>query len=143
MYQQNDCVQWIIENSPKSKPWTVTRVVHEVMALWFGSVHITATVSKTAQHEAAFNRSCVVDKCALLINTHQTACFVLFDLCLHPEYIPPLREEIEKTGWQEFDQSSGKAFPLMDSFMKESARLTPVESGGFSSVPRSMSFLFS
>lgn len=98
--EHNDCIQWVMDNSPKSRPWTVTRVVHELMALWFGSVHITAT----------------------------TACFVLFDLCLHPEYIAPLREEIEKTGWQKFDESSGKAFPLMDSFMKESARLTPVES---------------
>lgn len=40
-----------------------------------------------------------------------------------------LRDEIEKTGWQAFDKSGGKTFPLMDSFMKESARLTPVESG--------------
>lgn len=43
---QNDCIQWVIENSPKSRPWSVTRVVHELMALWFGSVHITATVRK-------------------------------------------------------------------------------------------------
>ncbi|KAI3390484.1 hypothetical protein diail_9512, partial [Diaporthe ilicicola] len=59
---------------------------------------------------------------------NHTGCFALFDLCLHPEYISPLRDEIERTGWEEFDQSQGKLFPLMDSFMKESARLTPVES---------------
>ncbi|KAI0096705.1 cytochrome P450 [Nemania sp. FL0031] len=98
--EHNDCIQWIMETSPKLKPWTVQRVIHELLAVWFGSVHITST----------------------------TACFALFDLCLHKEYIQPLREEIEKTTWEAFDQSGGKLFPLMDSFMKESARLTPVES---------------
>jgi cytochrome P450 len=90
-----------MENSPKTKPWSVKRVVHELIALWFGSVHITST----------------------------TACFVLFDLCSHPEYIEPLRQEFEATGWEAFQKSGGKLLPLMDSFMKESARLTPVESG--------------
>lgn len=59
----------------------------------------------------------------------KTACFALFDLCLHPEYIEPLRQEIENTTWGTFEKASGQLFPLMDSFMKESARLTPVESG--------------
>ncbi|RYP09153.1 hypothetical protein DL765_008544 [Monosporascus sp. GIB2] len=58
----------------------------------------------------------------------QTACFALFDLCLHPEYLEPLRQEIKNTTWEEFEKSGGQLFPLMDSFMKESARLTPVES---------------
>ncbi|KAI1413292.1 cytochrome P450 [Hypoxylon sp. FL1857] len=89
-----------METSPKAKPWTVKRVIHELIAVWFGSVHITST----------------------------TACFALFDLCLHPEYIEPLRNEVEKTTWETFDDSGGKLFPLMDSFMKESARVTPVES---------------
>lgn len=40
-----------------------------------------------------------------------------------------LRQEVQQTGWEEFDKSGGKLFPLMDSFMKESARLQPIESG--------------
>ncbi|GAP91997.1 putative cytochrome P450 [Rosellinia necatrix] len=98
--EQKDCIQWIMETSPKTKPWTVQRVIHELMAVWFGSVHITST----------------------------TTCFALFDLCLHPEYLEPLRNEIKNTTWQAFEKSGGNLFPLMDSFMKESARLTPVES---------------
>ncbi|KAI1423599.1 cytochrome P450 [Xylaria sp. FL1777] len=98
--EHKDCIEWIMETSPKTRPWTVQRVIHELIAVWFGSVHITST----------------------------TACFALFDLCLHPEYIQPLREEIDRTTWEGFDKSGGKLFPLMDSFMKESARLTPVES---------------
>ncbi|KAI0886348.1 cytochrome P450 [Annulohypoxylon maeteangense] len=98
--EQKDCIQWIMETSPKTRPWTVQRVIHELLAVWFGSVHITST----------------------------TTCFALFDLCLHPEYVEPLRKEIENTTWKAFEESSGQLFPLMDSFMKESARLTPVES---------------
>jgi cytochrome P450 len=52
---------------------------------------------------------------------------VLHDLCLHPEYIPLLRKDIERSGWKFFDQSKGQEFPLLDSFMKESSRLHPVE----------------
>ncbi|KAI1169518.1 cytochrome P450 [Nemania sp. FL0916] len=98
--EKKDCIQWIMDTSPKTKPWTVQRVIHELMAVWFGSVHITST----------------------------TTCFALFDLCLHPEYLGPLRMEIEDTTWDAFEKSGGNLFPLMDSFMKESARLTPVES---------------
>ncbi|KAK8051626.1 GMC oxidoreductase [Apiospora rasikravindrae] len=74
--EQKDCIQWIMETSPKVKPWTVQRVIHELIAVWFGSVHITST----------------------------------------------------NTTWDAFDASGGQLFPLMDSFMKESARVTPVES---------------
>ncbi|KAK8015238.1 cytochrome p450 [Apiospora arundinis] len=97
--EHRDCVQWIMDNSPKTKPWTVKRVVHELIALWYGSVHITSV----------------------------TACFALLDLCNHPEYVAPLRKEVENTGWEVFDKAGGRAFPLMDSFIKESSRLNPVE----------------
>lgn len=52
--------------------------------------------------------------------------YAVHDLCLHPEYIVPLREEL-KAQYPEFERT-GKGLPLLDSFMKESARLTPVES---------------
>ncbi|KAI7774340.1 ent-kaurene oxidase [Diaporthe eres] len=95
----NDCIQWVMQSSAKSKPWSAQRIVHELMALWFGSVHITFT----------------------------TACFALHDLCLHPEYIKPLRNEITSTGWTAFEDSRGQGLPLLDSFIKESARTNPVE----------------
>ncbi|GAB1318482.1 Cytochrome P450 monooxygenase AtmP [Madurella fahalii] len=98
--EHKDCIQWVMETSPKANPWSAERIVHELMALWFGSVHITST----------------------------TTCFAIHDLCLRPEYIEPLRKEIESTGWEAFEKSGGKCFPLLDSFMKESARVTPVES---------------
>jgi hypothetical protein len=47
-------------------------------------------------------------------------------LCLHPEYLDPLRKELQD-GFAEFEHT-GLGLPLLDSFLKESARLTPVES---------------
>ncbi|UKZ64992.1 uncharacterized protein TrAtP1_006194 [Trichoderma atroviride] len=96
--EHHDCIQWVMECSPRSSPWSAERIVHELMALWFGSVHITSTV---------------------------TNAFILFMIV---EAKDRIINEIESTGWAQFEQSGGKAFPLLDSFMKESARINPVES---------------
>jgi cytochrome P450 len=56
----------------------------------------------------------------------QTITFAIHDLCLHPEYTEPLRAELEAE-YSEF-LKTGQGLPLLDSFIKESARLTPVES---------------
>ncbi|KAF2832236.1 cytochrome P450 [Ophiobolus disseminans] len=98
--KHNDCIQWIMETSPKNAPWTPKRVVHELMAIWFGSVHAVST----------------------------TVTFAIHDLCIHPEYVEPLRRECQ-TQYADFERTgAGTALPLLDSFIKESARLTPVES---------------
>ncbi|OTA70053.1 cytochrome P450 [Hypoxylon sp. EC38] len=55
-----------------------------------------------------------------------TIVYVIHDLCLHPEYVEPLRHELE-VSYAEFERT-GQGLPLLDSFIKESARLTPVES---------------
>jgi cytochrome P450 len=87
-----------METSPSKAPWTPQRIVHELMAIWFGSVHAVST----------------------------TVTFAIHDLCLHPEYVVPLKQECEEQ-YTAFEKS-GTGLPLMDSFIKESARLTPVES---------------
>ncbi|CEL06473.1 hypothetical protein ASPCAL09650 [Aspergillus calidoustus] len=92
------CIQWIMETSPRKAPWSGKRVVHELMAIWLGSVHALTT----------------------------TITFAIRDLCLHPEYAEPLRAELEAE-YKNFLQT-GQGLPLLDSFIKESARLTPVES---------------
>ncbi|KAI0481793.1 cytochrome P450 [Xylaria cf. heliscus] len=96
--QHDDCIQWIMETSPRQKPWTPKRIVHELMAIWFGSVHAMAT----------------------------TITFAVHDLCLHENYKGPLRQELI-SDYESF-QRTGIGLPLLDSFIKESARLTPVES---------------
>ncbi|KAI2466919.1 cytochrome P450 [Annulohypoxylon bovei var. microspora] len=98
MPKHADCIQWIMETAPKQNPWTPKRIVHELMAIWFGSVHALST----------------------------TITFAIHDLCLHPEYMEPLRKEVDAQ-YGEFE-GTGQGLPLLDSFIKESARLTPVES---------------
>ena len=61
-----------------------------------------------------------------ILLVYQTIVYVIHDLCLHPEYIEPIRRELEKS-YEEFEHT-GYGLPLLDSFIKESARLTPVES---------------
>lgn len=56
----------------------------------------------------------------------QTITFTIHDLCIHPEYVEPLRRELG-IQYSEFEFTA-QGLPLLDSFIKESARLTPVES---------------
>jgi hypothetical protein len=64
--------------------------------------------------------------------------YAIYDLCLHPEYLTALRQEIAEAAAAavpagaepdvtkiQLDESS---LPLLDSFLRESARLNPLES---------------
>ncbi|KAK3366318.1 cytochrome P450 [Lasiosphaeria ovina] len=97
--KHTDMISWILETAPADVEWTSQRIVQEVMAVWFGSIHSTAFIATTA----------------------------IYDLCLHPEYLAPLRAEIARGGYAEFERNPTQGLPLMDSFLKESARVTPVD----------------
>ncbi|KAL1983251.1 hypothetical protein VTN96DRAFT_349 [Rasamsonia emersonii] len=97
--KHNDCIQWIMETSPRNNPWTAQRIVYELLAIWFGSVHAMST----------------------------TITFAIHDLCLHPEYLDPLRRELKSAQYAAFERTV-QGLPLLDSFIKESTRLTPLES---------------
>jgi hypothetical protein len=56
------------------------------------------------------------------------------DLCLHPKYVQPLREELA-IGYGGFEKTA-QGLPLLGSFIKESARMTPVESSELYLVPK-------
>lgn len=58
-----------------------------------------------------------------------TICFAVHDICLYLEYVEPLREEPGSGQWGVFEET-GKGLPLLDSFLKESARTTLAESMG-------------
>ncbi|CRG87276.1 Ent-kaurene oxidase [Talaromyces islandicus] len=93
-----DCLQWIIDSSPTKEKWDAKKVVQETLALWFGSVH---------QLSMAF-------------------VYALYDLVDNPSYITLLRDELASApdGWL----SSLNNLPLLDSFLKESTRLSPSDS---------------
>ncbi|KAI0114415.1 cytochrome P450 [Nemania sp. FL0031] len=95
----NDMIQWIIETAPGHLNWGPRRITYEIIAIWFGSVHaLSATVT-----------------------------YVLFDLCENSGYIEPLRNEVESSEFDNFMRTT-KGLPLLDSFIKESSRLSPIES---------------
>lgn len=94
-----DMIQWIIDTAPLDKGWGSRRIAYEVLALWFGASHALAS----------------------------TAAFALYDLCTHREHIPALRAEVDdEVQFQKFLETS-KGLPLLDSFIKESTRLSPME----------------
>ena len=57
-------------------------------------------------------------------------CDALLDLAARPEYLQPLREEVEQVtdefGWT---KEAFNAMPKLDSFLKESSRLNGLMSG--------------
>ena len=60
---------------------------------------------------------------------------MLYDLAAHPEYVQPMREEVEKIlGHEGWTKSSVLKLRKLDSFIKESQRLAI---GGCKSVFRS------
>lgn len=125
---QSDCIQWIMETSPRQSPWSPSRVVHELMAIWFGSVHALSTVSSTSTIISSWSSSDSGTSARLFLTIFdfmQTIVFAVHDLCLHPEYVAPLRIELERD-YAQFERTS-QGLHLLDSFIKESARLTPVE----------------
>ncbi|KAK4646173.1 hypothetical protein QC761_0040050 [Podospora bellae-mahoneyi] len=93
-----DCMQWIMESLPQGRVLTPQRLVHETMAIWFGSIHAVAGVGHHNRPQ---------------------------DLCLHPKYLEPLRQDIDNHHL-DFEHTA-QGLPLLDSFIKESARLTPTE----------------
>ncbi|RYP07681.1 hypothetical protein DL764_002365 [Monosporascus ibericus] len=99
--KHSDCIQWIMETSPRQNPWSAERIIWELMAIWFGSVHSLSVTSTYAIH----------------------------DISRRPEYVQHLGDEIESQ-YAKFELT-GQGLPLLDSFLKESARLTPVESTSY------------
>jgi hypothetical protein len=108
-----------MDTSPKDNPWDAGRVVHEMMALWFGSVHGLSIVCNIGEG-VAFH---LANPRTLL----KTVTYALLDLCLHPEYMEPLRDELEGPEYIKFAETA-VGLPLLDSLIKESARMHPIDS---------------
>ena len=89
----DDGIQWLVDTS-RQHIHTTPRMIGEIISVLFGSMHTTSLTMTNA----------------------------MIDLALHPECIEPLREEVESGAMDDFvDKAEG--LPLLDSFMKESARL--------------------
>ncbi|KAL8962324.1 MAG: hypothetical protein Q9193_001245 [Seirophora villosa] len=95
-----DCVKWMIESNPRKEPWSPEKIVQAVLGLWFASVHQPAI---------------------MLI-------YAMEALCQHAEYVEPLREEIQQHLGKGESALNFDEMPLLDSFLKEAARLYPSDS---------------
>ena len=92
-------------------------MVHEIIVVWFATVHTISIVS--------FLRSLK----PLSLTLNQTITQALQDICIHQEYLQPLRSEVENR--LEKDFSSLEDLPFLDSFIKESARTNCFERGRY------------
>ncbi|KAH7075664.1 cytochrome P450 [Paraphoma chrysanthemicola] len=96
---QQDYVQYVIDLYPEDVPDRARRIVEQTLALWFASVHQPAI----------------------------TLYYAILDLCEHPHLQQQLLAEISAS-----QSSDGSIDPLklelLDSFLKESARLNTSES---------------
>jgi len=108
----------MIDSSPRSDPWSATRIVQVTLGLWFGSIHQPAMVIHSSS-QLCLN---------LTDHTPQAIVYALYDLCRHPEYIETLREEITQHSKENAAGEYYEHMPRLDSFLKESARFSPSDS---------------
>ena len=92
-----DFIEFLIDTNTQRDHWSSEKIVQVILGIWFASVHQPAL----------------------------SLVYALDDLCSHPEYVEPLRKEIETCDKTQGDLDS---LPLLDSFLKESARLHPSDS---------------
>ena len=96
-------------------------MIGEIMAVWFSSVHQLAMVNLYSPE-------------VLAILTHsKTATFAIQDLCLHAQFVGPLRTEVDAAPGAR-SLLDPESLPLLDSFMKESARVSMIGSSNTSAT---------
>ncbi|KAL9095447.1 MAG: hypothetical protein Q9165_002318 [Trypethelium subeluteriae] len=95
----HDYIQHIVKLYPDKTAGRALRMVQQTLALWFAGVHQPA----------------------------MTIFYALVDLCTHPEYIERLRKEIDDSV-HSIGSVDVNSLLLLDSFLKESARMNASES---------------
>lgn len=94
-----DCIQFFVNANSRKDNWSARKIVQVILGVWFASVHQPAL----------------------------SLVYAMDDLCNHPKYVSILRTELATHG----DDGSGgdiESLPILDSFLKESARLHPSDS---------------
>ena len=92
-----DCIQFFVDANHDKGSWSAHKVIQVILGIWFAALHQPA-LSLT---------------------------YALDDLCKHPQYIDPLRKELNEC--DVLDEGLDN-LPLLDGFLKESARLHPSDS---------------
>ncbi|KAJ5039047.1 uncharacterized protein L3040_006718 [Drepanopeziza brunnea f. sp. 'multigermtubi'] len=106
--EQGTMISWILKHTPENKRRDASVLANNQMGLTFAAIHTTSMATTAA----------------------------IYDLATYPEYIQPLREEIQQVldedgydldgdGFMKLKKSSIPKLWKLDSFLKESQRLTP------------------
>lgn len=117
--EQNDFLTWLVEESEgeDSKDWPITA---RIFAVNLGAIHTSSMVSLPTDYYHVNMDSFVV----------QALTHVLLDLAANPEYMKPLREEVDEVTRREgWSKSALDQMHKLDSFVKESQRLRPLGLG--------------
>lgn len=86
-----------------------------------------------------------LDQMNLCFNLHQALVYAIYSLCTNQEYVELLREEAESAMTKPYKERFDN-MPLLDSFLRESARLNPLDARtchAFYSSKASFSLTFS
>lgn len=109
---QNDMLQWLID-AAEGEERTVRALVLRMLTVNMAAIHTSSIVRRFLQPDRSLNhlRFCQSFTQAILL------------LAAHPQYIQPLREEVEsivrEEGWT---KAAMNKMRRIDSFMKETAR---------------------
>ena len=83
-----DCIRWVIESSQTDKQRSVERIVQQIIAIFFASYQQMPMVSITENQMSDIDSESSNDQLQALV-------FAIYNLCMHPEYIAPLRQETD------------------------------------------------
>jgi cytochrome P450 len=140
---QGTFLQWLLARTPESRRHDEFRLSQNQMDC----------MSSSAISPSPALTDYIVVSFAAIHTTSMATTAVIYDLAAYPEYIPALREELQKVidedgydldgdGYKKLKKSSIPRLWKLDSFLKESQRLTPPSLGKtyFSSSVFSFSF---
>lgn len=83
-------------------------------------IHLRVSLSDTYGATVPNRNFSIVELTAI-----QLISFAMYNLCKHPEYLKPLRDGNLKSGGVLFNHQNNE-LPLLNSFMKETARMNPI-----------------
>ena len=115
-------LQWILESAiPRN--YSDVQIIERIMLVNFAAIHTSSNV-RVASSPTRSKRS---TRHANVISNCQSIAHALLDLAAYPEYIQPLRQEIESIiaaeGWTK--AAMGKMWKV-DSFLRESQRVNGI-----------------
>ena len=93
-----DCIQWIIDSSQTPGQRATPRLVASIIGILLASSH----------------------------QLSMSLAYIIYNLCLYPEYLAPLREEVA-AAMETNPDDPFKEMQLLDGFLLETARLNPLD----------------